>query len=120
MTAPPRGTDEYRWYQEGARDEARARKGGLSRAALGAVEALDALAMAHGDWDERELAEALARIYCPPDPDQPIPCTVADQKLLPRIKIVTKEGITPHLFIIPADMMPLAPGSYDAELVVDG
>jgi hypothetical protein len=65
MAAPKAGTPEYRWWQQGATDEAAARTEGLSRKIIELQEALEALAMLRPGDTPEALVAALARIYCP-------------------------------------------------------
>lgn len=146
MSAPDPGTEAYRWWMQGAKDEVAARKEDLSKDAWEAMECIGAMARLHPEASPADLLRSVAAIldgkggtagglvFGQPAIFSVAPSTDYEHghpahlcthrcplwpKPSPRIQIVVKPG-SAHLLIVPLEMMPLPPGSYEAELVVDG
>ncbi|WP_435215890.1 hypothetical protein [Streptomyces sp. bgisy034] len=62
-TLPKRGTREYEWWSAGAHAEADARREGRSKAGLGVLSFVDALAEHHHEMDDAEIAATTFSIY---------------------------------------------------------
>ena len=63
---PPDGSAEYLWWSQGARDSQAAADTGLSPAAIGLRDALEAFARGYGPSATAEkLLTGLMSIYCP-------------------------------------------------------
>jgi hypothetical protein len=52
LHAPQRGTEAYRWWQQGATDEAKTRDEGRTKAGRDVRDLVDALAVHHHELDE--------------------------------------------------------------------
>ncbi len=66
MAAPrDRNSEAYRWWQQGATDEAEIRREGLSKEGLEVTEVIDGLAKLAPGQSGADLITGVARIFCP-------------------------------------------------------